>query len=120
MSAMWTWHGQQRPPFADPVAPGQESVWDYPRPPRLQADTRHVVVLDGRHIVADSRAALRLLETASPPTFYLPADDVDLRCLLPDGARSSCEWKGVARYFTLRSDAGRGVVAWEYPRPAPA
>jgi uncharacterized protein (DUF427 family) len=121
MSAMWTWCGQCRPPFADPVAPGQESVWDYPRPPRLQADPRRVVVCDGERVVADSRAALRLLETASPPTFYLPAADLDRECLLPDDdARSTCEWKGAARYFTLRADARRGVVAWEYPQPAPA
>ncbi|MDQ6647881.1 MAG: DUF427 domain-containing protein, partial [Pseudomonadota bacterium] len=78
---MWTWTGQQRPPFADEPGRGQESVWDYPRPPQLQADARQVTVRVGRLLLADTRRAIRVLETASPPTFYLPPDDIDTSML---------------------------------------
>ena len=68
----WTFRGDQRPPFAVEPGPGQESAWDYPRPPRIEADTRRVEVeLDGQ-ILASSCDSVRILETASPPTFYLP------------------------------------------------
>jgi len=100
---------------------GQESVWDYPRPPRLSIDDREVVVRCGDLIVAATRRAIRVLETASPPTFYLPWSDVTPGLLEPAAGTSWCEWKGEARYWTLVS-AGLRVerVAWSYPEPRPA
>lgn len=114
----WTWRGQARPPFAVPPGPGQESVWDHPRPPVLVPDTREVLILWGGTEVARSRRALRLLETAHPPTFYLPPRDVAVALLRPAGGGSFCEWKGAATYWTL-ADGERRLerVAWSYPDP---
>ena len=114
---MWEYRGQKRPPFAETPGPGRESVWDYPRPPRLSPCARRVVVRAGNRMLADTTCALRVLETASPPTFYLPKTDVDLDCLDPAEGHSICEWKGVARYWTLRDGAATDAVAWEYPEP---
>lgn len=72
----WPHDGSRRPAFAVEPAPGQESVWDYPRPPRLAADRREVVIVAAGTEIARTRRALRVLETASPPTFYLPPDVV--------------------------------------------
>ena len=111
----WRWRGGARPPFAVEPRAGEESVWDYPRPPRIVVDTRHVVVRAGDTIVADTRSALRVLETASPPTFYLPACDVRCEALVAAPGVSRCEWKGEARYWSLRGEP----VAWSYPDPLP-
>jgi uncharacterized protein (DUF427 family) len=73
---MWEYTGNRRPPFAATPGPGQESVWDYPRPPKLVAGKRHVVVRLGDIIIADTIAAFRVLETAGPPTFYIPPENV--------------------------------------------
>lgn len=114
MTAMWRWNGKERPPFAHEPARGQESVWDYPRPPRIEPDVRHVVVRDGGALVADTRRALRVLETASPPTFYLPLADVRVELVAVPGA-SWCEWKGRARYWSI----GAAAIAWSYDDPLP-
>ena len=114
----WRWRGDTRPPFAIAPGPGQESVWDYPRPPRLAPDTREVVVhWEGREVVR-TRRAIRVLETAHPPSFYLPWDDVARELLKPAGGGSFCEWKGPARYWDLvDGDAREAGVAWSYPQP---
>ena len=114
----WRWRGHERPPFAVVPGPGQTSVWDFPRPPRLEADPREVVIRWGTHEVARSRAAIRVLETAHPPSFYLPWDDVDRKLLQPAPGSSFCEWKGPARYWSLVDGERRlDGVAWSYPRP---
>lgn len=101
--------------------PGQESVWDYPRPPRLEPTERRLrVVLAGRTI-AETRRGYRVLETSHPPTYYFPPEDVDPSVLTPSRSRAThCEWKGAARYFDLRV-GDRTVVsaAWCYPEPTP-
>jgi uncharacterized protein (DUF427 family) len=114
----WVWRGRDRPPFAIAPGPGQESVWDYPRPPIVVADPRRVTVKLGDIVVADTRAALRLLETSHPPTFYLPRTDVDERCLVAVGGGSFCEWKGSASYFDVVA-GGKTLAraAWGYPEP---
>ena len=116
---MWAFDGGRRPPFAVPPGPGQESVWDYPRPPRIAPDGRLVTVSAGGAPVASTRRALRVLETASPPTFYLPLADIDGRLLVPAPGRSACEWKGVASYWSLAACPDAGPVAWSYAEPAP-
>jgi len=117
----WRWTGAGRPPFADAPRPGQESVWDYPRPPRLDPVERHVLVQLGGCVIADTRAAVRALETAHPPTYYIPRADVRSNCLVPEPGTSLCEWKGAASYWTVRND--EGVVAergaWSYEDPFP-
>lgn len=77
----WRYAGRDRPPFAVAPGPAQESVWDDPRPPRIAADTREVIVAMDGHTVAPTRRALRLLQTAGPPTFYLPRADIDAALL---------------------------------------
>lgn len=116
--AHWRWRGEQRPPFAAEPGPGEESVWDYPRPPAIVADPREVVIVWGNTEVARTRDAVRVLETGHPPSFYLPLSDVDRRLLEAAPGSSLCEWKGTARYWSLR-DGDRVVpaVAWSYPRP---
>lgn len=117
----WRYHGQRRPPFAVAPGPGQESVWDYPRPPRLVPDDREVVVRAGTAEVARTRRAVRVLETASPPTVYIPPEDVRLDLLEPASGSSFCEWKGRARYWTVVADGRRlERVGWSYPDPTPA
>ena len=115
---MWKYGGQQRPAFADDPGEGRESVWDYPRPPVVRADARRIIVRAGRQVIVDTRRALRVLETASPPTFYLPSTDISFALLTPTLQRSVCEWKGVARYWSLRHAGDGEAVAWDYPSPA--
>ena len=118
--AGWRWTGAERPPFAEVPGPGQESVWDYPRPPRLERDARRVVVRAGDVVVADTERALRVLETASPPTFYLPPEDVDRDLLVPAPGASRCEWKGTARYWSVVLHQGSlDSVGWSYDDPFP-
>jgi uncharacterized protein (DUF427 family) len=114
----WRWDGHERPPFAQIPGPGQSSVWDFPRPPRLAPDTREVVIRWGAIEVARTRSAIRVLETAHPPSFYIPWDDVTRRLLQPAAGSSVCEWKGPAAYWTL-IDGERRLpnVAWSYPHP---
>lgn len=117
--AKWRYRGVERPPFAVAPAAGQESVWDYPRPPRIEPDSRHVRVQAGERVLADSRAVVRVLETASPPTFYLPAADVDREGLQATGRGTLCEWKGLADGFGLPGDNAPADVAWAYFDPFP-
>jgi uncharacterized protein (DUF427 family) len=98
--------------------PGQESVWDYPRPPRMEPTSRPAVVRFGGVTVAQSRRCLRVLETASPPTFYFPPEDVRLDLLEPGEGSTFCEWKGRAVYRDVVVDGRRAVeAAWTYPEP---
>jgi uncharacterized protein (DUF427 family) len=116
--AQWRWTGRARPPFAAVPGPGQVSVWDFPRPPRLAIDQREVVVRWGDVEVARSCRAVLVLETAHPPSVYLPWDDVARHLLQPAAGGSFCEWKGPARYWTLVHGKRRlPRVAWSYPQP---
>lgn len=97
-----------------------ESVWDYPRPPRVEASSEHVVVEHAGRRVADSIAALRVVETSHPPTYYVPMADVAEGVLHPalSGLRTLCEFKGQAQFWDLVVDGERVAdVAWSFPRP---
>ncbi|MCL7966141.1 MAG: DUF427 domain-containing protein [marine benthic group bacterium] len=98
-----------------------ESVWDYPRPPRLEPTDRHIVIRHAGRIIADTRAALRVLETSHPPVYYLPPGDVERSLLEAAPGSSFCEWKGAARYWNLViGDERLRKLAWSYPDPVPA
>ena len=114
----WHWKGKARPAFAQTPKPGQVSVWDFPRPPRLAHDTREIVIRWGEIEVARSSRAILVLETSHPPSVYLPWNDVAARLLQPTTGGSFCEWKGPAKYWNL-VDAHRKLhgVAWSYPEP---
>jgi uncharacterized protein (DUF427 family) len=108
-------------PVPAPPGPGQESVWDYPRPPRLEATEELVVVRLGGTIVATTSRPLRVLETSHPPTYYVPREDVDLQLLEPNPRRTWCEWKGQASYADLVVGALRVPDAcWWYDDPTEA
>ena len=100
--------------------PGRESVWDYPRPPRLEpVPARIRVVVDGVAI-ADTTRAFRVLETSHAPSYYLPPGDVRMDLLRRSSTSSVCEWKGVASYWSLETMARRiPDLAWSYDRPSP-
>jgi len=84
-----------------PPGPGQESVWDYPRPPRVEPSSARIVVELGGLVIADTRRALRVLETSHPPSWYLPTADVRPGSLVPAAGRSRCEYKGLAYYLDV-------------------
>lgn len=100
--------------------PGQESVWDYPRPPRVEASERLVKIELGGEVIAESRRAKRVLETSHPPTWYLPPEDFREGVLELVPGRSFCEFKGAARYFNLVGGGKKAEgAAWSYPDPEP-
>ena len=99
----------------------RESVWDYPRPPQVAPSDWPVQVVLAGETIADSRRALRVLETSHPPTYYVPLDDIRPGVLLPTDRKTFCEWKGTASYFHVM--VGEHCVenaAWTYLRPLEA
>jgi uncharacterized protein (DUF427 family) len=110
------------PPGVVPIEPGvgQESVWDYPRPPRVEPVTARVRVVVGGRAIADTTRAVRVLETAGAPVYYLPAEDVRFDDLRANERTTTCEWKGRATYFDHDDGARRiGSVGWAYANPTP-
>ena len=101
-------------------APDQESVWDYPRPPRVEPSGEEVVVVLGGEVVARTRSALRVLETSHPPAYYLPYASFAEGSLVPVGGTTYCEFKGTASYFDLVAGGRRAARAgWTYRQPSP-
>jgi uncharacterized protein (DUF427 family) len=106
-------------PVPDKPRPGQESVWDYPRPPRLEEFTGSITVELGGQTIASTARAWRVLETSHPPTYYLPADSFIEGSLRPAKGSSWCEWKGQASYFDLVTPSATAPrAAWTYVNPA--
>ena len=98
--------------------PGQESVWDYPRPPLLERTPSRLVVVFADVTIADTTAGYRVLETSQPPAFYLPPADVNFDYLERTLSTTFCEWKGSASYFSLRvGDRVSPDAAWTYRDP---
>jgi len=96
-----------------------ESVWDYPRPPRVEASQKPVRVEFAGEVIAETTRAYRVLETSHPPVFYIPLEDVRGEFLRPSRRRTYCEFKGEAGYYDLVA-GGREVreAAWYYPEPS--
>lgn len=106
-----------RPRRVEP-RPGQQSVWDFPRPPRIEAVKKALRVELAGVTVAETIHGLRVVETASPPAYYFPPGDVRTDLLEDSPVRTICEWKGVARYWDVRvEDRLAGEAAWSYPDP---
>ena len=98
--------------------PNQESVWDYPRPAIAEATSATIRVEFAGQTIAETKSAVRTLETSHPPTYYIPHQDVMASALRPNPHRSLCEWKGQARYFDLEMGARRSELAcWCYAAP---
>lgn len=99
--------------------PGQESVWDYPRPPRLEGSSRLIEVYFNQVLVAKTRRSWRVLETSHPPVYYIPPEDIRLEYLQKTSRTSFCEWKGQAAYYQVVVGERRAeLAAWYYPHPA--
>ena len=96
---------------------GQESVWDYPRPPRLEPVKEHLrIVFNGVEIVSTNKA-YRVLETSHPPTYYLPLADFKQGVLEQSKRKSFCEFKGEAIYYdVVCHDLKASQAAWGYPK----
>ncbi len=100
--------------------PGQESVWDYPRPPRLERIQEHIRIIFAGQMIAECDQAFRILETSHPPVYYLPQHCVRMAFLLAAPGQSFCEFKGIARYWSLDvSGTLSERAAWSYPDPTP-
>ncbi|MBX3066776.1 MAG: DUF427 domain-containing protein [Anaerolineae bacterium] len=98
--------------------PGQESVWDYPRPPRVEPTSKRIRVIFNGVTIADSTRAFRVLETSHPPVYYLPVEDVRMLFLRKTDRETLCEFKGLAAYFTIAvGDKTAANAAWCYPDP---
>ena len=108
-------------PKPDPTGPGQDSVWDYPRPAIAERTSAHVRIEHGGRVIADTRAPVRTLETSHPPSWYIPPSDITPGLLHRSDRRSFCEWKGQALYWHVEI-AGQILhdVGWSYPDPTPA
>ena len=101
-------------------SPGQESVWDYPRPPRLEPNRRRIQVVFAGQVIADTQDGYRVLETSHPPVYYLPPEDIRMEFLVPAMGTSFCEWKGSAGYYTVKvGERTAPKVAWFYASPTP-
>ncbi len=97
----------------------KESVWNYPRPPRLEPTNRHLKVIFAGQVIAETRRAYRVLETSHPPTYYFPPEDVNQMFLVPSTLHTFCEFKGQAHYLHLEVNGHRSEnAAWSYPNPS--
>lgn len=102
-----------------PPAAGQESVWDYPRPPRLEPVAKRVRIVFAGKVIADTAHAYRVLETSHPPVYYVPQADIDTACIERAARRSFCEFKGNATYWTVTDGTRREEdAAWSYENPS--
>jgi uncharacterized protein (DUF427 family) len=107
-------------PTPEATAPGQESVWDYPRPPAIAASDEQIVIRLGGVDICETNISWRILETSHPPTYYLPRTTFIDGALVPSHGRSFCEWKGEASYLDVvgGSKIARRA-AWSYSNPEP-
>jgi uncharacterized protein (DUF427 family) len=107
-------------PSPEPTGPGQESVWDYPRPPALRRCGDRITITLGGRLICDTTESWQVLETSHPPTYYLPRSGFVEGALRSAPGGSYCEWKGAAGYLDV---VGGGTVvragAWYYPDPSP-
>ena len=106
--------------FPQPIQPepGQESVWDYPRPPRIEQSNKRIQVVFRDITNAESIRSQRILETSHPPVYYIPPEDVDMSYIQPSSHQSYCEWKGIAHYYTIAVGQEKSInAAWYYPNP---
>lgn len=99
---------------------GQESVWDYPRPPRVEAVPERIRVEFNGVTIAESDRAYRVLETSHPPVYYIPQEDIRMELLTQTARHTFCEFKGAASYWTIKVDGRTSTEAgWSYPKPSP-
>ncbi|MEA5471712.1 DUF427 domain-containing protein [Spirulina sp. 06S082] len=101
--------------------PGQESVWDYPRPAIAEPSPKQIKIIFNEVAIAESQNTYRVLETSHPPVYYIPPEDVKMEYFSPLSRQTFCEWKGVAKYYAIA--VGEKTIphaAWYYPEPTPS
>jgi uncharacterized protein (DUF427 family) len=109
---------RERPEHIETPGPGQESVWDYPRPPKVEPVTEKIRVEFAGVVLAETENAYRVLETAGAPVYYVPPEDVKMEYLTPSEKNTFCEWKGPTHYWTVQVGERRVEdAAWSYPEP---
>ncbi|NNU17239.1 DUF427 domain-containing protein [Parvularcula sp. ZS-1/3] len=113
-----SWQFSRRPPRIETPGPGQESVWDYPRPPEVREAGASLKVVFAGEVIAATDRGLKVVETAGAPVYHFPADDVREGVLHPSSAATFCEWKGEARYFDVVHRGKTATrAAYTYPDP---
>jgi uncharacterized protein (DUF427 family) len=116
----WRNYPRVRPEQIETPGSGQESVWDYPRPPRTDLVSLPIRVEFAETLIAKTKRAVRVLETAGPPVYYIPRDDIHMEFLEPVEKEALCEWKGISSYWTVRvGDLLAKNAAWSYAEPWP-
>jgi uncharacterized protein (DUF427 family) len=99
---------------------GQESVWDYPRPPRAETCCKSLTIVFADQVLVETTQSIRVLETSHPPVYYIPLEIFEPGVLLPTDRQTLCEWKGVARYYhVMVDDFAAEYAAWSYCKPTP-
>lgn len=97
---------------------GQESVWDYPRPPKLEKSSKEILVVFNGVNIAKTSDSYRVLETSHPPVFYIPPEDIKMDFLRKESDSSFCEWKGQAGYYSVLAGDKQAIKsAWFYENP---
>ena len=98
---------------------GQESVWDYPRPPRIEPTKKTLKIIFNGEVIVETNNGYRVLETSHPPAYYIPQDDINMNCLTKTARSTFCEFKGAASYWTVKvGDKVATNSAWGYKNPA--
>lgn len=114
----WRNFARQRPEHTPKPSSAQESVWDYPRPPRVESVMAVISVVHRGVTIACSQQAYRVIETSGAPVYYIPTDDIDMQYLQPIELQTLCEWKGSSTYFDVKvGDSNAEAAAWSYPEP---
>jgi uncharacterized protein (DUF427 family) len=102
----------------DKLARGKESVWNYPRPPKLEKFNKEIKIIFNGVTIVKTNNAYRVLETSHPPVYYIPPEDIKMEFLSPGNGASYCEWKGRANYYNVRVKEKEAIKAgWYYPFP---
>lgn len=98
--------------------PGQESIWDYPRPPKVELFEKNIRVEFAGRSIAETSISYKVMETASPPCYYIPQEFIKMEYLIKSNHKTLCEWKGSATYWSINVDGNISENAgWSYPVP---
>ena len=89
----------------------------------LDTSRRVRVLVEGR-VLADTTRARALFESGLPTRWYIPPRDVDASLLADSATRTTCAYKGQARYVSMRGrpdqpDDQQPDLAWIYDEPLP-
>ena len=109
--------GENKPARIEP-GPGQESVWDYPRPPKVEETKKQIRVVYDSVVIAETNRAIRVLQTGQAPVYYIPQEDIRMEYMMPVQKTSTCEFKGVASYYNVKGKTKENAnAAWTYRDP---